>query len=276
MSGHWAEGRRPLAMRSQDDRGPAYTAAVEQSEAAFAAVRGVLGDGALVDTAGELAAIAGALPPETPVLLADWPQIAAGEQAGDGWVEAVGATIAMVAGPPVTPVRDQAGREYDVVSPALQLGVFVLPGPDAGMPKETQACGWYAWAIEALERESPGVSLPGVGALLRHIADLLAPDSDCSPAGCLPDESPAAGYMAEEAWRLRNAAAALAEIGRAAEAEETATDDEGDGEQAAVTDAMTEAFRAAAAITPGGPFGGADPAEMAEAADRDEEESSDG
>jgi hypothetical protein len=40
-----------------------------------------------------------------------------------------------------------------------------------------------------------------------------------------------------------------------------------------VTDAMTEAFRAAAEITPGGPFGGAD---QAEAADRDEEESGDG
>jgi hypothetical protein len=277
VSGHWAEGRRPLAMRSQDDRGPAYTAAVEQSEAAFAAVRGVLGDGALVDTAAELAAVAEALPPETPVLLAEWPWIAAGEQTGHGWVEAVGATMAMVAGPPVTPVRDQAGREHDVIRPALQLGVFVLPGPDAGIPQETQACGYYARAIEALEREGPGVSLPAVGALLRHIADLLSPDSDCSPAGYLTDQSPAAGYIAEEAWCLRDAAAALAEIGRAAEAEETAADDEGDGEQAAVTDAMTEAFRAAAAITPGGPFGGAgDPVELAEAADPDEEESSDG
>ncbi len=220
MSGHWAEGRRPLAMRSQDARGPAYTAAVEQSEAAFAAVRGVLGDGVLVDTAGELADLAGALPPETPVLLADWPRIAAGEQAEDGWVEAVGATLAMVAGPPVTPVRDQAGREHDVISPALQLGVFVLPGPGDGVPGETEACGYYARAIEALEREGPGVSLPAVGALLRHIADLLSPDSDCSPAGYLPDGSPVAGDIAGEAWRLRDAAATLTEIARAAEAEE--------------------------------------------------------
>lgn len=109
------------------------------------------------------------------MLLADWPRIAAAEQTGDGWVEAVGATMAMVAGPPVTPVRDQAGREHDVISPALQLGVFVLPGQDTGIPQETQACGDYARAIEALEREGPGVSLPAVGALLRHIADLLSP-----------------------------------------------------------------------------------------------------
>jgi len=279
VNGHWAEGRRPLAMRSQDDRGPVYTAAVEQSEAAFAAVRGVLGDGALVDTAAELTAVAEALPPETPVLLAAWPRIAAGQQAADGWVEAVGATMAMVAGPPVTPVRDQAGREHDVISPALQLGVFVLPGPDDEVPGETEACGYYARAIEALEREGPGVSLPAVGALLRHIADLLGPGSDCSPAGYLPDASPVAGYIAEEAWRLRNAAAALTEIAPAAEQEEAAADDEDDREQAAptaVTDAMTEAFRAAAEITPGGPSGGADQAELAEAADRDEEQSGDG
>jgi hypothetical protein len=154
--------------------------------------------------------------------------------------------------------------------------VFVLPGPDAGLPQETQACGYYAQAIEAVERESPGVSLPAVGAMLRHIADLLSPDSDCSPAGYLPDGSPVAEDIAGEAWRLRDVAATVTEIARAAEAEEAAADDEDDGERAAVTDAVAKAFRAAAAITLDGPFGCADPAELAEAADRDEEESSDG
>ncbi len=68
-------------MRSQDDRAPAYTAAVERSEAAFAAVRAVLGGPArLLGTAGELAELAVALPPETPMLVARWPRIAVGER----------------------------------------------------------------------------------------------------------------------------------------------------------------------------------------------------
>ncbi len=120
MSAHLpGESPRPLAMRSQDDRGPAYAAAVERSEAAFAAVHAVLGEAPrLLDTAGELAALAAALPPETPLFIADWPRIAVGERPGDGWVSAVAATMATVVEQPVTPVRDNAGREHDVIAPA--------------------------------------------------------------------------------------------------------------------------------------------------------------
>jgi hypothetical protein len=53
---HQVTGSRPLAMRSQDDRGLAYTAAVERSEAAFRHVSQALGEGPrLIDDAGQLA-----------------------------------------------------------------------------------------------------------------------------------------------------------------------------------------------------------------------------
>lgn len=61
-------GGRPLAMRAQDDRGAAYmyTAAVERSEAAFRHVHDLLRDAPkVVGTAGELAALVAALPPQT-------------------------------------------------------------------------------------------------------------------------------------------------------------------------------------------------------------------
>jgi hypothetical protein len=219
-------GDRPLAMRAQDDRGPAYTAAVERSEAAFQDVWAALGETPqLVDTAGDLAAIASALPPETGLTLDDAPRIAAGERPGEGWVTAVVATIQMMVERPVTPVRDNAGREHDVIVPALKLGTWLLAGPDAPVPAKTQACGYYARAIEALENDGPGVSLPAVSTLLRHIADLLAP-GDYSPAQYLPDPSPAAREITAQVQRLRHVALRLAEIAPAAEAEENGPPDD--------------------------------------------------
>ena len=216
-------------MPSQDDRGPAYTAAVERSEAAFAAVHTVLGEAPrFLDNAGELAALAAALPPQTPLFIADWPRIAAGERPGDGWVSAVVATIATVVERPLTPVRDNAGREHDVLAPGLELGVWLLPGPDAPVPAKPQACGYYARAIEALEDDGPGVSLPAVSALLHHIAGLLSPAADYSPAAYLPDGSHLAGDILAEMRRLRQVADRLAEIAPAADAEEAADDDDYD------------------------------------------------
>jgi hypothetical protein len=69
--------------------------------------------------------------------------------------------------------------------------VFLLPGPDAPAPQETEASGYYARAIEALEHDRPGVSLAAMAALEHHLADLVGPGS-YSPAGYLPDDSPAA------------------------------------------------------------------------------------
>jgi hypothetical protein len=185
------EGPRPLAMRSQDDRGPSYTAAVERSEAAFAAVRTVLGDRGgprMVDTAGDLAALMGELPPETGVLVADWPRIGRGCRPGPGWCSAVDVTMVTLAERPVTPVRDVAGREHDVMLPAVEVGEFLLPGEDAPAPVDTEASGYYGRAVEALERDEPGVSLAAVAALVHHIADITGAGS-YSPTCFLADDS---------------------------------------------------------------------------------------
>jgi hypothetical protein len=110
-------------MRAQDDRGPGYTAAVERSEAAFGHVRGVLGDAPkVVDTAGELAALTAALPPETALIIDETVRVAGPGQPDDGWVSAVVATMVTMAERPLTPVHDRQGREHDVLVPGLQLG----------------------------------------------------------------------------------------------------------------------------------------------------------
>jgi hypothetical protein len=100
-----------------------------------------------------------------PLFLAEWPRIAVGERPGDGWVSAVAATMATVVERPRTPVRDNAGREHEVIAPALELGEWLLPGPDAPMPARSQAAGYYAQAIETLENDGPSVSLTAVSAL---------------------------------------------------------------------------------------------------------------
>jgi hypothetical protein len=70
--------------------------------------------------------------------------MALSERPGDGWVSAVAATMTICAQRPVTPVRDNVGREHDVVVPALQLGTWLLSDPDAPVPAQSQACECYA------------------------------------------------------------------------------------------------------------------------------------
>jgi len=158
-------GERPLAMRAQDDRGPAYNAAVERSEAAFRHVRDVLGDTPrVVDTAGELAALAAALPPETALDIDETVRTTGPRQPGAGWISAVVATMVTMAERPLTPVRDRQGREHDVLVPGLQLSTWVLPSADAPVPAESRAYGYYNRMIEALEREGPAESLAAAAA----------------------------------------------------------------------------------------------------------------
>lgn len=151
-SGHGrVVGERPLAMRAQDDRGPAYSAAVERSEAAFRHVQDVLGDAPkVIDTAGELAALAVALPPETALVVDGTVRAAVPGQPDDGWVSAVVATMVTMAERPLIPVRDRQGREHDVLVPGLQLGTWVLPSAQAPVTAESHAYGYYDRMIEAL------------------------------------------------------------------------------------------------------------------------------
>ena len=213
-------GRRPLAMASQGDRGPAYTAAVERSGAAFDHVRRVLGGPVrLVGDAGELAALAAALLPETPVSVGDIVRVAVPGQAN---VSAVAVTVTTYAGTPAMPVRDERGREYDVLYPGIELGTVLLPGSGAepGDPGSWQP--WRTWdrMADAQDRGEADEALSAIAGVIDLIKDKLA-DTELSPSGFLPAGSVvpagiagAAAQLAGLAEGLRGLAALAAEEAR--------------------------------------------------------------
>lgn len=204
MSDADQEGR-PLAMRSEDSRGPSYDAAVERSEAAFAAVRRVLGTPTVLDNVADLAALTANLPPELPLFLDDIVRAAPNIPDGTATVLAVVAEWVTMAGPPQTPVRDLAGQEHDVLEPALQLGLRVLP-TDMQPPRETD-CRAYCWhdrAVEALDNGETSAYLASAAEVLRGIAgDLEDKLAQWLPYGEVPAE------LTAQATQLRAAAAAL-------------------------------------------------------------------
>jgi len=217
----WETGRWPLAVPSQDDRGPAYTAAVERTEAAFRHAREAIGDGVVIDTAGELARLAAALPPEMSVLVDDVVRVA-GDSQGDDLRSAVVARIATLAERPETPVRDHRGAEHHVLVPGLELGTVLLPGGDpATAGGETRP--WRAWdkMLDSVDRDGPGDSLAAVAAVLDRIAALLT-DPDDGAGRYLLRNSPIDDAIAAEASRIRDAATALSGLATAAAAEEDA------------------------------------------------------
>jgi hypothetical protein len=213
-------GRRPLAMASQGDRGPAYTAAVERSGAAFDHVRRVLGGPVrLIGDAGELAALAAGLLPETPVSIGDVVQVAVPGQAS---VPAVAVTVTTYAGTPQTPVRDERGREYDVLYPGIELGTVLLPGPDADPGDPGTWKPWRAWdrMADAQDRGEADEALNAIAAVIDLIKDKLT-DTGLSPSGFLAAGSVvpagiagAAGRLADLAEGLRGLAALAAEEAR--------------------------------------------------------------
>jgi len=214
MSEDWEPGQRPMAMPSQDSRGPSYDAAVERAEAAFAAVREVLADRPILDSVGDLAQLVNQLPPEVALLVDDQVRTdrdtpAAGEQI----VFAVVAEMAMVTVPPITPVRDHHGQEHDVIEPALQLGVRVLPTPDSPAPRQTGAYYLHDRAEEALEDGEVGTYLTLVAQQLTRIAKNL----DTGVTRWFPRDRDFPELEAE-ASRLRAVAASLTAYAPTAEA----------------------------------------------------------
>ena len=214
-------GRWPLAVPSQDDRGPAYTSAIDRSEAAFRHAREALGDGVVIDTAGELARLAAALPPEMGVLIDDVVRVA-GDGQGEALQSAVMARIATLAERPETPVRDRRGAEHHVLVPGVELGTVLLPGGDPA----AAAAGTRPWRIwdkmlDSVDRDGPGDSLAAVAAVLERIAALLT-DPDDGPGRFLLRNSPIDGEVAAEASKIRAAATALSGLAAAAAAEEDA------------------------------------------------------
>lgn len=221
-------GRRPLAMASQGDRGPAYTAAVERSGAAFDHVRRVLGGPVrLIDDAGELAALAAGLPPETPVSIGDAVRAAVPGQAN---VSAVAVTVTTYAGTPQTPVRDERGREYDVLYPGIELGTVLLPdsGADPGDPGTWKP--WRAWdrMADAQDRGEPDEALNAIAAVIDLIAGKLT-DTELSPSGFLSAGSVVPAGIASAADRLADLAEGLRGLAALAaeEARRDLEDDDG-------------------------------------------------
>jgi hypothetical protein len=214
MDEDWEPGQRPMAMPSQDSRGPSYDAAVERAEAAFAAVREVLADRPILDSVGDLAQLVNQLPPEVALLVDDQVRTdrdtpAAGKQT----VFAVVAEMAMVTLPPVTPVRDQHGQEHDVIEPALQLGVRVLATPDTPAPRQTRAYYLHDRAEEALEDGEVGTYLTLVAQQLTRIAKNL--DTEVTRWFPIDRDFP---ELEAEASRLRAVAASLTAYAPTAEA----------------------------------------------------------
>lgn len=239
--------QRPLAMPSQDSRGPSYDAAVERAEAAFTAVREVLADRPILDNVGDLAEIVNQLPPEVALLVDD--QVRTDRDApakGDKVVFAVVAEMAMVTQAPLTSVRDHHGQEHDVIEPALQLGVRVLTTPQTLAPQETGAYYLHDRAEEALEDGEVGTYLTLVAQQLNHIARNL----DTEVAGWIPRDRDAP-ELAADAARLRAVATSLTAYAPTVEAivnddedladeEDLATDDEKPGPDGEYRVATTE------------------------------------
>jgi hypothetical protein len=222
-------GGRPLAMRSQGDRGPAYAAAVERSEAAFAHVRRVLGDQGvvLVDDAAQLAAIAASLPPETPVHVDDVVKVAV---PGQGHVSAVAVTMTTLAETPATPVRDSRGVEHDVLLPGVQLGTVLLPSADAAPGEPQHWKPWRAWdkMLDTLDYGEPAEALDAIAGILDKVRGKLT-DPELSPSGFLPRDSLVPAGIAGADAKLAELAEGLRMLSLLAAEEARRIDEDDDG-----------------------------------------------
>lgn len=131
--------------------------------------------------------MAAALPAATPILIDPVSHLPDGAEPGTGWSPSVVATITALARQPAGTGGDRQHREQDVLMPGVELSTWVLPpGQDIPDPGDRgRACGPYQRFLETLD-DTTGESLRAAGALLDHLADLLADRT----AHCLPDLAP--------------------------------------------------------------------------------------
>lgn len=159
-------------------RGPSYDAETERAEAAFNAVKKVLGGRPILDTVGDLAALLALLPPELPLFVDEVVRIGRGaESEGEDPRFVVVAEPATTSHTPQLPVRDDAGNSYDVLEPALQLGTRVLPLPDAPAPTKTRPYHLPDRLDDTLERGEIAEYLGLLGQHLTGIARNLTHDA---------------------------------------------------------------------------------------------------
>jgi hypothetical protein len=198
------DDRRPLAFPSTDARGPSYDAAVERTQAAYAAVRPVLADRPILDTVGDLAALVAKLPPEVPLTLDDQVTIDARlSSAGDNPVFAVVASMATLASRPLLPVRDNTGHEFDVLEPALELGTQVLPSADTAAAVDTRPYYLPARIDDALDRGEVGQYLTLLARQCRQFAGhLTGKAGQYLPGGSTPEMAAIAATLRGVADRL--------------------------------------------------------------------------
>ena len=210
---------RPIAMASQDDRGPEYAAAVARSQAAFDHAREILGqEPRQLDVVGDLAALIAGLPADMP-LRTDVAKIVGADATPDHWVTTTVATIVPVLDLGDPPARDHAGREYAVLLPALDLAEWITPDGDASAG-EPHAYLPYDRLVEAFEHGGPAGMLAAGGAVLRAVAVLLG-DRE-GPAAYMSRNSEVADDITHVLERISDLAGQLDRVAERAQAEEDA------------------------------------------------------
>lgn len=183
---------------------------VTRQAAEFQTVRQVLGAApAEFANAGELAALLGKLPADTPVRVAETLQVSADLDPAVPTCTATVATVVPMLEEGGVAVRrpDGTSTRYGRLRPGVELAA-VLVSADTVMPASTRPYQPYERACTALETGDLSGILAADVDLLGWMARTLADDL---PAW-LPDGDDLAAAVAVEAERLRQAAARLAAL----------------------------------------------------------------
>jgi hypothetical protein len=203
-----------------------------QKEAEFSAVWNVLGDAGLAEfeTAGELAALMAALPPQTPVCVAEIARIDPGLDVGEtpdctaaatmitvveteDLVELVGDDGAVSDLGRLVEGEGNGRRLLEPYVPGVELGAFIV-AEGGRVPEGTRAVPLHERAVEALADGELDVALQAQCELLAWMAGTLAPDT--IDRDTFPDwieDGDLRAQLAVEGERLRQAAARLRALG---------------------------------------------------------------
>jgi hypothetical protein len=235
------EPRHPLPGASS--HGPAYDAAVERSQAAFADIRQVLAGKPVLETVGDLAALLALLPADLPLWLDDQVRTDRDNPASGGDVaHVVVAEVIALASPPSALLSHGDGQDFHELVPALQLGTRVLPSSSvaAAAPEHTRPYYLHDRAEAALEDGEIGAYLTLAAKQLTGIASNL----DSEVIRWLGSDSATSDRVTSElttnAGTLRAVGSTLTTLAPLAEAvinDEDVDEDPDGGEDTALDDA---------------------------------------